>query len=250
MRSIISGTARNIEHCWNSTQRSLESLISALDDYVIVIIESNSTDNTISLLKEWCLQDSRRIIISLGNLTEQSRTKRIAYCRNSYMNFLRTQKYFEIFEFMIVIDLDNALQIEDDIKGQLESSFSRDDWDAIASNRRGRYYDVWALRSKELGCNFDCWEMIDKQIQFHNGQLLLTRRDRIQMFVKRFQQTIDSWISCESAFGGMVIYRTSKVKDRIYDGSITCEHVSFNNGLRMLINPALMSGGECIEHLA
>lgn len=249
MKSIVCGTARNIEHCWKSTQRSLELLISALDDYVLVIVESNSNDRTVSILQEWSSIDSRRHLISLGNLSEPVRTKRIGDCRNAYMQFLRDNQYFNQFEFMIALDLDNALQLEDNIKHQLETCFLRDDWDAIASNRRGRYYDIWALRSKELGCIFDCWEMIEKQIQFYNGKYLPTPYSRIHEFVKRFQNVISNWVVCESAFGGMVIYKTEKIRNRTYDGSKTCEHVSFNGGLRILINPDLISGGECLEHL-
>lgn len=249
MKSIICGTARNIEHCWKSTQRSLELLISALDDYILVIVESNSNDRTVSILQEWCSTDYRRHVISLGILSEPIRTKRISYCRNTYMAFLRDNHYFDKFNFMIAIDLDNALQLEDGIKYQMETCFLRDDWDAIASNRKGRYYDIWALRSKELGCTFDCWEMVDKQIQFYNGKYLLNTSDRINEFVKRFQRVISNWVACESAFGSMVLYKTEKIRNRIYDGSKTCEHVSFNTGLRMLINPEFISGGECLEHL-
>jgi hypothetical protein len=249
MKSIICGTARNIESFWESTKNSLELLIDALDDYILVIIESNSSDSTLQCLQKWSLNDSRKHIISLGHLSENSRTKRIAYCRNSYMEFLEVNKYFDNFEYMIVVDLDDAIKIEKNIKTQLDSCFDKNDWDAIASNRRGRYYDVWALRSKELGCTFDCWEMIDKPTQFYNGKYLLTRHDRINEFVRRFQKIITEWTVCESAFGGMVLYKTKKIRNRKYDGSTTCEHVSFNNGLVILLNPSLISGGECGEHL-
>lgn len=44
-------------------------------------------------------------------------------------------------------------------------------------------------------------------------------------------------------------YKASSVRRRRYSGDSTCEHVSFNSGLKMFINPCFISGGEPLEHL-
>ena len=51
-----------------------------------------------------------------------------------------------------------------------------------------------------------------------------------------------NWILCESAFGGMALYKTSSIIGHIYDGNQTCEHVEFNKDLRIFINPFFISG--------
>jgi len=247
MKLLVAGVARNLEHVWYKTQQSLQYIFDAVDTYECIIIESNSQDNTSQILDSWAKEDSRRKIIHLGNLTEQSRTRRIAQCRNEYMKFVRETDS----AYTLVVDLDTSLNIESKFKQQLESCFLRDDWDAIASNRRGRYYDVWALRSQAMGCTFDCWAELNKPIVPRVSIFQKQQTNRLNFYIGRFQQVIPEnteWIKCESAFGCMVLYRTDAIRNHLYNGDITCEHVSFNNGLRIYINPKFISGGECPEH--
>jgi hypothetical protein len=134
---------------------------------------------------------------------------------------------------MLVVDLDSSLDIEPTFKEQLDSCFLREDWDGIGSNRRGRYYDIWALRSSVLGCTFDCWDMVNKSIGIHGGKLILSYPEKIQAFVRRFQTVLapnGAWIPCESAFGCMALYKVKSVRNRRYNGDTTCEHVSFHSG--------------------
>ncbi len=251
VKCLIAGTARNIASSWDSVKKSLQTIFHSVDEYRCVIVESNSNDATLPLLKAWETEDSRRTVITLGHLNEPSRTKRIAVGRNAYMDFFETSRMFDSFDYLIVVDLDSSLQIEPSFKEQLDSCFARDDWDGIGSNRRGRYYDIWALRSAVLGCTFDCWDMVNKSIGIQGGKLLLTYPEKVQAFVSRFQTVLapsSAWIPCESAFGCMALYKVKSVRHRRYNGDTTCEHVSFHSGLRMFINPQLMSGSDSWEH--
>ena len=261
MKTLVVGTARDISHVWSETSRYLDIVFAALEDYECLIVESNSSDSTLTVLNDWARENSRRKILSLGNLSEESRTKRIAYCRNKYMEYLDDN--ISQFDYMLAVDLDSSLEIDPDFKNQLRSCFVRNDWDAVASNRRGRYYDIWALRSKQLGIDFDCWEIVNspttlynrpRSIRFitHRVNSLPTRDELVYHFVRRYQQVIPEsadWIECQSAFGGMALYKASSVRGRRYSGDSTCEHVSFNSGLKMFINPYFISGGEPLEHL-
>lgn len=246
---IIAGCARNISQYWESTEKSLQIIFDSLPNYKCFIIESNSQDNTLELLKNWASKDSRRIVVSLGWLTEPSRTRRIATCRNKYMEL--AEPYFSEFSEMLMLDLDDSLGIEDNFKKQLDTCFERTDWDALGSNRKGKYYDIWALRSKVLGITYDCWEMASR-----NPEHILTSNgfkniDLKQKYVYSHQKVYPEtmpWILVESAFGGLAIYKTKVIKGRRYIGN-TCEHVSFNEGLKMWINPRLISGGESLEHI-
>jgi hypothetical protein len=246
---LILGLARNIESAWAATAKSLRIIFDAVPDYKCIIVESNSSDNTLKLLNEWA--DSRTTIVSLGNLTEPSRTIRIGICRNKYMELIQSNLDHE---YTLILDLDESLEIEPDFKQQLEGCFKRSDWDAVASNRRGNYYDIWALRCKKLGVTFDCWEKVNKSpaIKLKNGNFV--NNNARDTYVHRYQSIIspsDEWIPCESAFGCMVLYKTASIKDRRYDGTETCEHISFHKGLKMFINPAFISGRnwwETIKH--
>jgi hypothetical protein len=230
---IIVGTAKNISKTWTETSKSLQKIFDSVENYICVIVESNSSDTSLLILKNWAKMDFRRTIISMGNLSG-SRTSRIAKCRNKYMETI--EPFFNDHSEVLMVDLDCCLQIDDDFKEQLHSCFLKDDWEAVASNRRGRYYDIWALRSTALGIDYDCWEMAKKY------------NDKIK-YVYSHQKKIredSEWIPCQSAFGCMALYKSEAIKGRRYDdGTFTCEHVAFNKGLKIFINPCFISGGDC-----
>jgi len=54
--------------------------------------------------------------------------------------------------------------------------------------------------------------------------------------------TSTGFIPCTSAFGGMVLYKTKSIINKTYNGDDTCEHISFNEGLKMYINSEFISG--------
>jgi hypothetical protein len=245
---IIAGCARNISQFWSNTEKSLQLIFDSLPTYKCFIIESNSEDNTLDLLQKWAAKDSRRTVVSLGKLTEPSRPRRIGICRNKYMEL--AEPYFSEFPHIIMVDLDDALNIENNFKEQLATCFTRDDWDGLGSNRKGKYYDIWALRSKVLGVTYDCWEMATKtasRILTPQGFKMIDQRQKYVYDHQKVYPESMPWILVESAFGGLAIYKTAAIKKRRYIGD-TCEHVSFNEGLRMYINPRLISGGESLQH--
>jgi len=242
MKLLVAGTARNIISSWSSTSKSLQIIFDAVDDYKCVIVESNSTDGTLEALRSWEAEDNRRQVIAVGDLQDPSRTGRIAFCRNKYMDVL--QDYFGDFPHTLIVDLDESLAIEPEFKQQLNACFKRDDWDAVASNRRGKYYDIWALRCPALGVTYDCWQMAFKPQHKITSKLSFGSGPDPEKYVYSKQKVItgDQWIECQSAFGCMALYKSNSIKGRRYDGSTTCEHVSFHSGLKMFINPSFISG--------
>jgi glycosyltransferase involved in cell wall biosynthesis len=237
MKFLVAGTARNITKTWDIAKLSLSRIFETIQNYTCVIVESNSDDNSLEVLQNWASEDSRRTVISLGNL-EGLRTQRIARCRNKYL------KYITDHDYLLVVDLDDVLRIQDTFKEQLESCFLRNDWDAIGSNRLYKYYDLWALRCEKLGVIDD---ILTKNVsRFVQGKLrALTNEEYISCYVTPMQKNIpitDDWIECTSAFGGMALYKTFAIRGHWYNGDKTCEHISFNEGLRIFINPKFISG--------
>jgi hypothetical protein len=239
MNLLIAGTARDIEKYWQNTIKSLEIIINSIADYRCVFVESNSSDNTLNCMKEWASTDNRRTILSLGNLKDISRTVRIAKCRNRYLQYFKENNLYDQFDYILVIDLDDVLNIATNFKEQLESCFKISEWDAIASNRKDKYYDIWALRSNSeiLNCDYDCLKPI---IKYDRNRRIPVVRDYGQ-FLKNIPCNY-GFIECKSAFGGMALYKTLKIKDRVYNGDKTCEHISFHYGLKMYINSEFISG--------
>ena len=221
-------TARNVEKTFAA--ESLEIIFAAFDDYKFIIVESNSDDNTVDVLTDFCSRDTRRHLICLSPDTGKTRPQRIARARNEYMKHVDPT-----FPYILVVDVDDALDVDMNFSECLYKSLERTDWDGIASNRRGPYYDAWALRSSELGLTRDPYLVMEE------NPISLDEA----LFTKIIAPDYD-WISCESAFGCLAVYRTSAVTGHTYNGDETCEHVSFNTGLRMFIVPYLMSGGEYI----
>jgi hypothetical protein len=259
MKLLIAGTCRDIEKYWENTKKSLNIIFKSIDDYICVIVESNSSDNTLNCLKDWANNDSRRIIISLGNLDEiqYNRTMRIANGRNTYMQYFKNNNLLNSYDYLLVIDLDDILNIESNFKEQLDSCFKIEDWDAIASNRNDKYYDIWALRSNSeiLNCDFDCNYHEDARISItfckHSKKKLVNKiydNPRKNEYVKNpfsLNKNIPKnygFIECTSAFGGMALYKTKMIQDKIYNGDTTCEHISFNLGLKIYINSEFISG--------
>jgi len=243
---LIVGTARNIEAAWPSTQRSLNIIFNSVESYHCIIIESNSSDNTLKLLREW-ESPPRRVVVSLGKLDIEDRVSRLVKCRNEYMFYV--DYYKEQHDHTLIIDLDDSLNICSNFKEQLRTCFTRLDWDAVASNRWGVYYDIWALRCEKLGISFDCWTEFKKERKKSKPGLCITdrvfRANSLDKFIGKYQQNIpptSNWIPCASAFGCMALYKTKAIVGKIYDNSEGCEHVSFNRGLRMFINPRFISG--------
>jgi len=256
MNLIIAGSARDIEKYWKNTKNSLDIIFKSVNNYICIIVESNSSDNTLKCLNDWANNDSKKIIISLGKQLSLIRTQRIANSRNTYMKHINNNKLYNTYDYLLVVDLDDILKIEENFKEQLNTCFKIKDWDAIASNRNGLYYDIWALRSnsKILNCDFDCinidYNISQRKCKYTN-KIIITKTpkekkiinylDDRSILIKNISKN-NGFIPCTSAFGGMVLYKLDAVKNNLYNGDITCEHLSFNNGLKMYINSEFISG--------
>jgi GR25 family glycosyltransferase involved in LPS biosynthesis len=238
-RAFIGCSARDIEKSWCQAKKSLELIFSSLDDYMFVAVESNSSDDSRNVLRQFCSVDpKRRLLVELEpDSVEKTRPQRIARARNIYLDHLDVREW----PILIVADIDDILEVDCDFKNQFDACFVRDDWDCVAANRRGPYYDSWALRSKALGITSDPLLFLDADPRAADPA---TRAIAAEEHL--YQKVIDPaspWIPCESVFGGLAIYKTKAIGKNRYDGDVTCEHVSFNAGLRCFIVPSLISGG-------
>jgi hypothetical protein len=268
----------------NYIEKTINKLIefkSLFQSCNIIIYENDSNDNTTSLLKNLESQNKITAICETGIKSKlKLRTLIIAHARNILVQeVLKNKKYM----YMIMIDLDGLL--DNFNKKCFTNAFNYDlnSWDALFTNSNGRYYDIWALRFNKQDysknhqkiwgkhiLDYDCWDMI-------NHERFLKRIVNKNLHIKTFQKKIPKkcqLLKVDSAFGGMGIYKVSKIINCKYEGFTrqcscekyfnnkinkcrfdTCEHVSFHrdmilkNNAKLFICPQLIVNCQT-EHLS
>ena len=232
------------------------------------------------------------------------RTSILAHGRNLLLDYVL--KTHGNFDYMIVADLDNVISRFDPRILQRVWSELPPSWDVLTANNIPLYYDIWALRApKDIWgrahdliwprpINYDCWEAIHLQIyaDFQSSspsrkaqirgkggiegwqRFSLAARNRAhRKFVQPYQVSIPINSEClevHSAFGGMGIYRISKLHGCRYRGLShqrsnychiiwhdirpdICEHVPFHhdlrvkNNARIFIHPKLLTCTEKVH---
>ena len=243
-RIFLVGVCRNVE---NTIINELENLLAVIGQqyYKSLIIESDSDDETVNQLRKFSAGKQDFRFESLGNLKESipSRTARIAYCRNAYMEFLNKEARDE--DFVVIADLDGANA--DLTRPRFETIWARTDWDVCTANQLFAYFDIWALRAKG-------WSDIDWMEEYNQlvkGGMRSQKALRIALYAKmKHIGEKSDWISVDSAFGGLGVYRFRAIRGLRYLGKLNgreiCEHVPFHRSIkekggRIFIVPGLIN---------
>jgi glycosyltransferase involved in cell wall biosynthesis len=151
VRMCIVGACRNVGHTLPNVLEKLEEMETWWKECKVVVYENDSTDNTASILNNWINNKPNRKLIQESNLNSKypKRTERLAYIRNTLIGNVPTD-----FDYCLMVDLDDVFT-NPLSKEAFQSCFALPfEWDAVAGNSP-YYYDIWALRVKEL-CEFDC----------------------------------------------------------------------------------------------
>ena len=231
--------------CSKTLTKNLENLDVFLEGFEVywAILESNSEDNTRSILEQWRLAGSRRWLLGepSGVADELSRTEKMALRRNHLKEFCQSQvATLQAPPLAIcVVDLDNELQITAQLSSFLDGNQSRT---VIFAHQKPLYYDIWAFRSIEAP--HDCFTSIRKEIERGANPFLAYEQNIFQL--QRSIAQIQEPIQVSSAFGGLAIYPPGYLDAAHYDGTADCEHVSLNasmvdSGFILTIDPALQT---------
>ncbi len=246
-RILVVGLARNVAEKLDREIRVLSKALSFARSVSWFVVESDSSDDTVEALKRCAATVPSFRFVSLGALEETlpSRTRRIAHCRNVYLEEIRRRD--EAFDYVVVTDLDgiNSHLSRDAIL----SCWGRTDWDGCTANQLGPYYDIWALRHP-MWCPHDCWEQ-QRFLEHHGGGYF---RIRLSLFLKMIRIPPQApWIEVDSSFGGLALYRRDALMVGHYsgeglEGRDQCEHVALHeamraNGARLFINPQMINAG-------
>ncbi len=238
---VIIGTTRNSEIYLDSVFDNIYQITSHFDKYNIIVYENDSLDNTKDKLKKICNSDSNieYIIEARIDILYPLRTQRLEYIRNKLLKIAINN--FNNYDYLLIMDLDDVNSTKD-----ISSTFLRifdyedDIWDIQAINQRKIYYDIWALRIKNV-LEYDCWQKVNEEIKKN-----IPLEESTYRHVTRFQNLFNNCsnlIPVESAFGGAAIYNMKKLKEcrnikykGLNENGETCEHVHFHKTLKNTYN--------------
>lgn len=216
MTALFVGPVRNCSLFLDGIFKNIENLGRHFKSYSAIFVESDSTDNSLEILKTYAEQNPNIFIISLGNLEPEikSRTLRIATARNVGIDFAETNGLLDSHDLYIQMCVDDVNSKPMDIDGVL-SCFDYDvtNWAGMTANQR-TYYDLWTLR-KEGWLNYDCWYELYNRPSYMDYQtayniLIGSRHIKIP---KDF-----GLIEVDSAHGGFSIYKSEFAKGCRYLG--------------------------------
>lgn len=246
---VICGVARN---CARSIERDIHALQRAATLFKrvqVLVVESDSTDDTLAILQRLHVADSSVRHVSLGHLRERhpKRTERIAMARNACLDELASNPIYASASHMIMVDLDGMCRHL--TREALASCWSADapPWDVCGANQGDYYYDVWTIRHPQW-CPGDCWREHEMLVPVLGRE----GADEVAIFSRMVHIAPDRpWIEVDSAFGGLAIYRRESIGAARYVGldemgREVCDHVGLNltmraAGRRIFINPALIN---------
>lgn len=254
---LIVGTVRNLQGSLSREIRVMQRAFTAASNIDFYLVESDSTDSTVSELQE--LEDKIRNFswVSLGILSHSlpNRIERLRKCRNEYVSYIRNNILRNQWDYVVVADLDgvnSALSAES--VNNLIPYVNR--FDIFLPNQTRGYYDLLALRHEYWMPN-NCFQELNWRLQFLNAEKgflgsishwVAKYRLRSQIIYSRMLNIPSSAqpIEVSSGFGGLGVYRSELFRECDYSAlgekSYECEHVDFNlklsgKGYRFAIIP-------------
>ena len=258
----ISNVEKQLEHDFSKVYNSLHFF----EEVDVFLVESDSSDATIDVLNKIAKKIPNFNYESLGNLKSviPNRIERIRKCRNMYVEYIRNHFDVKKWDYVVVADLDgmNSALKSDSILRLFSSQTS---WDACFPNQKFGYYDLYALREKSWMPR-DCFEDLKVlrtliPVKDLNTFQILRKFKRLLAFDRARKLSIydkmrkisknDPWISVDSAFGGLAIYRTNLFLNNNYNSNnlkdlVVSEHIDFNlkctsSGAKFFIVPCFIN---------
>ncbi|MBT8583628.1 hypothetical protein G6694_03165 [Polynucleobacter paneuropaeus] len=265
---IFAGVAQNCAKHLVSVLKNIDSISKLFSEVGYVFIENDSTDDTKQILKDWGADKSSFHLICLDGLNAiPIRTIRLETARNAYIETIKYYKNLRDFDYLAVIDMDDACSHPIDITevtraiNFLSASPARA---AVFANQNGTYYDMWALRVAPQ-CPTDIWEDVLNYVIENECSDEVAFAETFNKRVFSIKDSVEP-IKVDSAFGGLGIYKAeyilsnqnpylgSKAKiipldnrELCYAKWQMCEHVHFHAGIKnqggeMYIFPRLING--------
>ena len=211
-KAIFSGCVRNCESWLSKVLANIEKYSSYFLESHFIFIENDSTDRTKDILKKWYKNKncSSRSLDGLKKIPR--RGLRLETARNTYLKIIKESNSLKKFDYLIVMDFDDASIFEIEKNNLIRSiEFLNSDKNiaGVFANQRGTYYDMWTLRHKTI-CPGDAWEevldysiknKVSDQIAYENT----LKKRKFDLKQNELPLEVDS------AFGGFGIYKMEYV---------------------------------------
>jgi len=246
------GPVRNVANVIETEIDNLYTAFSGFKKVFCHVVDSDSSDDTLSVLERLSKKYPNFSYESKGQLEALGliRTERIALCRNAFRTYLIDSSFESEIDFVIMADLDGMNHLINQQKIQ-QCWHINTDWDVLTANQEGPYYDTWTIRHLDW-CPTDCWQQKARLEKLFGSDAALELAVNARQAVLRNDIGL---IEVDSAFGGFAIYKKQVFLDGEYagvdnDGHEICDHVPFHNqlrnkGYRIYINSALTN---CFTH--
>ena len=217
MNCCICGPVKNCGPYLSKVLDNMEKIGSLFDDYTILIYYDKSNDNTLEILKNYQIKNSKMIFYVNKNPVSPFRTHNIANARNFCLNYIRENK--DNFPFFIMMDCDdiNCKEVNIDT---LKKYLHLNTWDGLSFNTTPKYYDIWGISIYPFCFSYNHFENNDK---YYN--IIQTYVDYLLKEAKKYGKLVE----CISSFNGFSIYRTSKFLNTSYDGKVRLDIVPKQN---------------------
>jgi FkbM family methyltransferase len=257
-KAVFAGCARSCAPFLDGVLANIEALGSTYDDFQLVIVENDSTDDTRARLQDFAASRANVRLISADGLDKAHprRGDRLAVARNLYMDVVREARYFDC-DDLVVVDFDdvNCRPIDPAaFRAARHWLWQKPNRRGVFANSAPFYYDLWALRHWTW-CPNDCWGRV-RQAQAAIGLDEAVRRNVARLQVPIAPTTAP--IMVDSAFGGLGIYRREATLQASYVGldhedEEVCDHVAFNAAVKgsdgvLAIYPPLQNEAP-VEHI-
>ena len=107
--------------------------------------------------RHWATSN-RRVRLIMAPTTSELRTVRLAHCRNALLAEAAARLPRDGVLAMVDLDPTSFGESLAPLREAVQRvADERSPWGALTANSNGRYYDRWALRSTEVGLDYDCW---------------------------------------------------------------------------------------------
>lgn len=246
---LIASVVRDCESHLEKVFTNIENISKRFNNVKVVFVESDSSDNTLSILEDIKTNSNLDVqIISLGKLqdTFPSRTDRISHARNVYLDIAEKENY----DYLLVLDSDEISTEEMNVDDVM-SCFDYEDWDMMTSNQPSGYYDLWALRHEKL-MPYDCWKKVVERpsnISYNKAVYEYVNKAFFKL------PKTENPVKVNSAFGGAAFIKVKGINGSRHvghyeNGIPICEWVPFCDRLEnIFINPRFVNSSVLSEHI-
>jgi len=255
---VICGLLRDAENKIKEIKKKVESVGALFGNYIILIVENDSSDNTRDVLLKWSKENPRVTILGCGinvskcslpkasrktegHHVDASRIEKMVRLRNIYLDYIKKHESLRDFDFMAVWDMDTVGSVYMDGVVNTVAQFSRlPNVDAICA------YGIY--RWGPFKVYYDTYAHIDEGDVFHID--LKSLHDAKKGLLTRYSRGEDP-VKVVSCFSGFTMYKIpSIISNKIYydmtppsEANLECEHVRLHRKLsgQIYLNPSMIN---------